>query len=787
MTKTVKTFLEISPQEQTLAGGKGGTLAQLFQAGYPVPDGFVIMPSAFEGEQIQPDAWQQITNNLDRIRKLNGKTAFAVRSSALAEDSAYASFAGEFETVLDVHTDEAVLAAIYQVRHSRKAERVKSYSQAKGLEVEHDIAVVVQKLIRADISGILFTANPVTGNRFCMTGNFVFGFGEALVSGEVEPYTFTLSRPKGAYTGPPDIKRFTRKLFRLADRLEDELGCPQDIEWAIADGELYLLQSRPITTLIDYDLATGERNSSFSGDYVWIGHEVFPDVMTPSTISIFQHFHNFEIGGMKAIGNIGGRLYLSYSMINVMMRAFGRSQEYTLDYMKMTTGFDLSGVTIPDVPISRWEIITSMLPIQLKLLPMQSKLMKQFDEIIASNPDRCEELRTQICNSNQKSELVALWHDEVYPRFFNLLMIQDKANEDYFFPYISARKILVKLMDQAEADALLANLIGGSGQLTSVKPLLGIVQVIKGEMSRKEYIRLAGHRLPMEDEIAEPRPSEDPDWIDKRIAEYKRSPIDYDGILAQRIREFERVWGEFSLAYPNQAGKIQKKLDQAATSMEKREVIRSELTRVISLIRTWFLQAGKLTNLGDGIFFLADYEVLDILAGGDGAVDFIPARRETYAKQKALPRYPLVISGRFDPYIWAKDPDRRSDLFDSHAPLPIAPGSDTLKGHPGSAGRVEGVVRIIYSPTEADQFSTGEILVASSTNVGWTPLFPKAAAVITDVGAPLSHAAIVAREFGIPAVVGVGNATMRLKTGDRVMVDGGKGIVNIITGTSSSS
>ena len=141
----------------------------------------------------------------------------------------------------------------------------------------------------------------------------------------------------------------------------------------------------------------------------------------------------------------------------------------------------------------------------------------------------------------------------------------------------------------------------------------------------------------------------------------------------------------------------------------------------------------------------------------------------------------MVIRGRFDPYIWAKDPNARQDVFDPHNTEVPTETSDTLTGLPGSAGRVEGLVRIIRSPLESDSFTTGEILVASSTNVGWTPLFPKAAAVITDVGAPLSHAAIVARELGIPAVVGVGNATMRLKTGDRVLVDGAKGTVKIIS------
>jgi pyruvate,water dikinase len=127
---------------------------------------------------------------------------------------------------------------------------------------------------------------------------------------------------------------------------------------------------------------------------------------------------------------------------------------------------------------------------------------------------------------------------------------------------------------------------------------------------------------------------------------------------------------------------------------------------------------------------------------------------------------------------WAKDGNRRIDYYDPTRPIE-APESDVLKGIPGAAGRVEGRVRILLTPEEGEKLQPGEILVAATTNVGWTPLFPKAAAIITDIGAPLSHAAIVARELGIPAVVGCGQATTRLKTGDRVIVDGGQGVVHI--------
>jgi pyruvate,water dikinase len=137
-----------------------------------------------------------------------------------------------------------------------------------------------------------------------------------------------------------------------------------------------------------------------------------------------------------------------------------------------------------------------------------------------------------------------------------------------------------------------------------------------------------------------------------------------------------------------------------------------------------------------------------------------------------------VIRGRFDPVRWAADPARRSDVFDEHGQE--AARSDQVRGFPGASGVAEGVARVVLSADDGEALLPGEVLVTAVTNVGWTPLFPRAAAVVTDVGAPLSHAAIVARELGIPAVVGCGNATMRLRTGDRVRVDGEHGTVEVL-------
>jgi pyruvate,water dikinase len=223
---------------------------------------------------------------------------------------------------------------------------------------------------------------------------------------------------------------------------------------------------------------------------------------------------------------------------------------------------------------------------------------------------------------------------------------------------------------------------------------------------------------------------------------------------------------------------VEGSIDRVVQVNTIREATRSELTRTVDLIRALFLRAGQLCGLEDGVFFLTVDELLAVLSGDMSPAARAPSRRDAYETYRDLPPLPSWIRGRFDPVQWAADPNRRRDLFDPQAPSSVMPEADAvIRGQPGSAGRVEGVVRRIDGPDEGDQLLPGEILVASTTNVGWTPLFPRALAVVTDIGGSLSHAAIVARELGIPAVVGCGDATIRLRSGDRVRVDGGKGTV----------
>jgi pyruvate,water dikinase len=783
MTDLIHAFDELTNSEQPSAGGKGGTLARLYQAGYPVPEGFVVLPAAFDEDRLTIEGWRQVQARLAYLRQTkNGTSGFAVRSSALSEDSAQASFAGEFETVLDIHTDEMVLEAIHTVRRSRHSERVQAYSRAKGIEHQHDMAVVVQRLVRADLSGVLFTADPVTGSHMRMAGNFVHGLGEKLVSGEAEPYTFTFERPKGRYSGPPEIKPYTRKLRKLAVRLEKELGCPQDIEWAVADGRVWILQSRPITTLIGYDPVTGAWNDSLTGDFLWSRNnfgEGRPDVMAPFTFSVSDKVWR-EISllpGYSMAGNVDGRFYANVSVSVSMLTALGKNLEAAKEQMAGMLGHVPEGLDIPLVPLRRSVILRAM-PGMIRIALRERRGAQQVPEYLATMPVVCRELRERIAATHTRSELIDIWHKEIFSRLKKDLWIVAGGAQP-LEALMKLKRKLTELVGESDANTLFSGLSTEDEMLASLGPVVGVARVVQGKMSRDEYLERYGHRGPHEGELSLPRPAEDPDWLDRQIAEYQKNPVDVDALLAQRRAEFDAAWQRLEARYPKKAKKLRREIDKVGPAARMREAVRDEVTRFLWVERAWVLRAGELTGLGEDIFLLTVDEVLALLAGDDSAVQFVPTRRETYARYRALPPYPMIIRGRFDATTWAQDPNRRNDIYDTTAPV-LSSTSDTITGFAGATGRVEGRVRVLDGPEQGDQLQPGEILVAVTTNVGWTPIFPRAGAVVTDVGAPLSHAAIVARELGIPAVVGCGSATTRLRNGDRVRVDGGQGTVQIL-------
>ena len=790
----IGSFTKLAKEQEPFAGGKGRTLARLYQAGYRVPDGFIILPAAFVGDQLTTEAWVQVQAHLARMRRDARDGSFAVRSSALSEDSAQASFAGEFETVLDVRTDEEIRQAIHVVRCSRNAVRVQAYSQAQGLgETEHEIAIVVQRLIRADFSGVLFTADPVTGDLMGMTGNFVPGLGEKLVSGQANPQTFTLARPKGTYSGPAELNRPARALYRNACGLEKELGRSQDIEWAIADGRLYILQSRPITTLVGYKADTSEWNDSLTGNFLWSGTnlaENAPYVLTPFTCSLrkglvyqgvdFCDSSSVGVDGYPQAGIIGGRGYLNLSIqISAARPFFGGDSRKALHQVTAWWGDIPEDVDIPLVPISPWTWWSKVLPSLTRIGRLMTRLRQEIPQFVAENPHWCAVMRQRIRQTENRAELVALLQDEIKPYSLYAFSLTFAGATDLPNRLESELRELVSADD---ANALLSNLSGLSSQLESLGPVTGLGKVARGEMSRDAYLEAYGHRGVNENEYAWPRPLEDPTWIDRQLVEFAKAPVEIEALFARSQAAYSAAWKRFSERHPRKVKSMRLRLEKAAQAACQREAVRSEATRSAIVIRAFALRAGELTGISEDVFFLTIDEVMALLAGDDSVCRFIPLRKETYERYRALPPYPTIIVGRFDPFRWAADPNRRSDIYNANAPLaPHSPATaNIIKGFAGALGIVEGTVRRLDRLEDSDRFQAGEILVTTMTNIGWTPLFPRVAAIVTDLGAPLSHAAIVARELGIPSVVGCGDATMRLKTGDRVRVDGGKGLVEIL-------
>ncbi len=783
MLDMIKSFKELTPELQSLAGGKGCMLSKMFQAGYPVPDGFVILPSAFKENILNQDAWNKIKHYLKEIRKNNESVLFAVRSSALSEDSAQASFAGEFETVLNVKTDEEIQSAIYEVFSSRESERVKAYSSVQGMDQSHQIAVVIQIMIQSEISGVLFTADPITGSHESMTGNFVFGLGEQLVSGEANAYPFNIMRPKRKYEGPPEFKKYASELYKYASKLEIEYGTHQDIEWAVSNGKLYILQARPITTLITGNPDTYEWNDTLDGDFLWTNTnvgEAMSDVFTPLSWSIIRALDEEQMtipGYYLFSGNICGRAYTNINYALSLYPAFGKDIKSLIKTMSEVFGQMPEEIEIPIYPFSKLGLIKGMAPKLKHRLKNIIKASKEIPEHLNESPNLCRRMTETIKEVKTKEELIDLWKTEILPFNFKALWIALAGGRKM----VIANKLkdeLIKVAGIEDTNTLMSNFRGDSS-LESLGPIIGISKIITGEMNREEYRMKYGHRGPHEFELSIPHPGEDETWLEKQIEEFKNSNTDVENLLNKQHDQYEEALKRLKENFPKEANHFEKKIVKVAEAARLRESVRSEWTRAFRVNRAFALKAGELTGIGNDIFFLYINEVLDLLSGNDFAVNHIAVRKGNYEKYKSLPPLPSIIRGRFDPFKWVKNSNRRVDYYDESMPI-TTQDSETLKGFAGASGKIEGVVRILTNPEEGENLKKGEILVASTTNVGWTPLFPKASAIITDIGAPLSHAAIVARELGIPAVVGCGNATTKLKTGDKVIVDGGHGVVQIL-------
>lgn len=834
-----------------LVGGKGASLARLARAGFPVPPGFHVTTGAyldFVGRSGLTELVLAAMSTVDisdaatlkaasaRIGELfagqplpavsaaaiaaayaglGDNVAVAVRSSATAEDLPDMSFAGQQDTYLNIRGEAAVLDAVRRCWASLWTARSIGYRARHGIGAgEVSIAVVVQQLVPADASGVLFTTDPVDGSGGQVVVNANWGLGESVVGGDVTPDVVVVDRASGKVVsyragskdvmtvpdGAATLEKRTpahlraaavlsagqvSELARLGLAIEELYGEPMDIEWALAGDEFFVLQARPITTRAAA-IGPGEQwNDSLAGDYLWSNGnlgEALPDVMTPATWSAFQLFMSRvlvppSLPGYRGYGRIGGRLYANVSMSIALEALVGIPPRRFIALVTPVFGKLPAVEEIPRAPLPRWKVTRLMLPATIALVRRVSASKRRMPEFLASAPSRCENLRAEIQQTTDASALAGQWQGKVGPLLAESSdMLTAATARGTTLPLGPAK--LARLVGEADAALLLSGQQAGGAALASLGPVTGLAQLACGEIDRDTFARQYGHRGPHEMELSVPRPAEDPGWIDKQLATIQDPAHDAGARLASQEAARASAWERLRQDEPKKAAAARKLVARWTSVARAREATRSELVRSWWVVRTWVVRAGELTGRGDDLFFLSFQEILDVLRGDSTPLAAVTARRAAYETYRSLPAYPALIRGRFDPVRWAADPNRRSDHYDERAQATVL--DDTITGFPGAAGVVEGTARVISAPEDAGQLGDGEILVTTVTNIGWTPIFPRAAAVVTDVGAPLSHAAIVARELGIPAVVGCGNATMRLHSGDRVRVDGGKGTVEVL-------
>ncbi|GLW94143.1 PEP/pyruvate-binding domain-containing protein [Actinokineospora globicatena] len=773
-------------------GGKGASLAALARAGLPVPPGFHITtaayraflfpdtrlgdPAAFIRSAMPPS----VATAVEHAYTALGGGPVAVRSSATAEDLADLSFAGQHDSFLGVVGAEAVLDAVRRCWASLWTDRAVAYRERHGVSEDGlALAVVVQRMVRATAAGVLFTANPVDPSETVV--NAAWGLGEAVVGGRVTADTYVVAggaevrreiADKAVMTVqttsgtedvpvPPSLRRAaaldTRQVLELAAlgaRVRELHGGEVDVEWARDADGFALLQARPITTQ-----AAEVWNDSLLGDYLWtsanIG-EAIPSVMTPATWSLVRSMPAPSLGPHPSKGNIGGRCYLNLSVPLAVGGALGLRGPARRVVGRMF-GRIPGDVEVPPLPMTRGAVLRAAADAMVPFVRQGREFQRRLPELLARTPGRCAVLRERIAKVTGTGELLALWRSDVDSLLRTDCAILDAGGRTAR----AGERVAAQLRKLAPDDAavLATGLHSADEDLASLGPLVGLARLRAGEIDRETYARQWGHRCADEYEVSVPRPFEDPEWLDRELA-ILGDPI---GLLDRQSEARAAAWERFTAEHPRRAPGIRRALEKAAEAGRVRERARSEMVRTFSVFRAFIVRAGELTGHGDDLFMLPIDDILTVLTGDETPLAAVPARRAAYRLYRSLPPYPTLISGQFDPLSWSAT---------DHEPV-----DGTITGFPGVPGIVTGRVRVMSTVDEAEALKQGEILVAPSTNVGWTPVFPRAAAIITDVGAPLSHAAIVARELGIPAVVGCGNATTHLATGDLIRVNGAKGTV----------
>lgn len=791
---------ELPIDKYKIAGGKASSLAKMIQnTNIRIPEGYVILSNALDGVNLKEDAQKEID---ELIKSLDGNVTYAVRSSATNEDGENASFAGQYETKTNVKKDdikEAVKEVAASVNNTNvkaytdshfiqnnendlnvqenKIENIKSDKNQTSGEDEYGIGIVIQRFVEADFAGVLFTADVITGKDDKMVGNYVHGEGEKLVSGSENADVFSINTVKYAYEGPDEFEKFAKSLWAYCKEIKKLYGMHMDIEWAASNGKVYILQARPITTLKRMNMDTYDVNGTRSG-YKMLTRtnvgEIFMKPVSPMTFSVLEKINEI-LGLPEWLDNINGQAYMNVSVMCSLLVAFGVKKEKAYEGLKSLVGKAPDGV---EIPISLFDKKNFIKRIFKLFFPKEkSKLnKKQKKEMVDNLADISRQMISEIKTIESEEKLLKYWEDICIPKLRDGMASVIGQSGTSMVPLFNTRNKIGKIAGEEMANKLCG---GCLGMVESMKPLFLINDVISGKITKEDYIKECGQRCPNEMELMAKHPYEDESYADRLIEEHRNDDTDMYKLQEVQRKAYEEALSEFKEKYPSKKTWIDKQIAKFVQANTFREELRSKGVWIFCVFREYNLQAGRLTGLNDDIFMLTFDELFEYLKGKRVSYDIIKARRKTYEKYLTYKPFPNIILGRFDADNWMADDKRRYDAFIQNMDNSSTEDAD-IKGFAGASGVVTGKVRVITDIEHIDEIKEGDILVTGATNIGWTPVFTKVSAIVTDIGAPLSHAAIVARECGIPAVVGCGNATSVLHTGDTVTVDGSAGIVKVI-------
>jgi pyruvate,water dikinase len=863
MGRYVMGFQEIDQTQVAIVGGKGAHLGELSRIeDIRVPAGFCVTTDAFRRimadapsigapldqlSRLNPDDREAIRTVSAEIRRtleeipipddlaavitlalarLGEQAAYAVRSSATAEDLPTVSFAGQHDTYLNVVGPAAMLEHISRCWASLFTERAVTYRLRNGFDHRNvQMAVVVQQMVIPHAAGILFTADPVRSNRKIASVEATFGLGEALVSGLTNADTYKVrdgevvakavatkqfaiqaSPAGGTQKEAIDPERQRQpaltdaqvvRLAQLGRRIEAHFGCPQGIEWCLVDDDFQIVQSRPITTLFPIPATDDGENHVF----VSVGHgQMMTDAMRPLGISMWQ------LTALPRMYEAGGRLFVDVTQRLAsptsrasLLEVMGRGDPLIRDALETILERDDFIPSLPDAVHGGAPIGSAAAPLDADPAIVAELIGRTQASIAAVQRD----IRTKsgpalidfILADIQELKRI-LFDPQSHQVFMSAMEATWWLNEqlDAWLGEKNAADTLTQSVPNNVTSEMGLALLDVADVIRPHPEAVALLQHVEDEDFLDELPKLAGGReardairafLDMygmrcvgEIDITRPRWSEHPTTLvpvilgniknfepgagDQRFEQGQQEASTKEQELLERLRALPD--GE------QKAEETKRMIDRVRTFIGYREYPKyGMVSRYFVYKQALLEEAGRLVQAHvlrekEDIFYLTFQELHDVVRTGQVDAALISQRKEAFRSYQVLTP-PRVLTSDGEVVAGAY---RRDDM-------PIA----ALVGLPVSAGTIEGRARVILDMAEAD-LAPGDILVTAYTDPSWSPLFVAITGLVTEVGGLMTHGAVIAREYGLPAVVGVEHATRLIRNGQRIRVHGTDGYVEIL-------